>query len=568
MLLVANRERKRAMDGVAALTFKIASEPWEFEQIHRLNYKTFVDEIPQHPSNERQVLVDRFHDENVYAICLRGREVVGMMALRCKRPFSLDQKVPDLDRYLPAGRSHVAEIRLLATEKDRRGGRVFMGLMVASARYLVQHGYDMAVISGTTRQLRLYRHMGFESFGPLIGTPGAMYQPMYLTRERFEEATRTLQVSLENEGGDPGEVRTGGRTVSFLPGPVDMTPEVREAFAAAPVSHRAKSFLRDFRQTQGALRTLVKARHVQILTGSGTLANDVVGAHLSMEESRGLILSNGEFGDRLVDHARRMRLDFLQWGVPWGDVFDPAEVQAVIDSDRSIGWVWAVHSETSTGVLNDLDGLKALCARRGLKLAMDCISSIGTMAVDLSGVHLASGVSGKGLRGYPGLGLVFHDRAIKPASDRLPRYLDLGYYAEKNGVPFTVCSNLLYALKMAVEQVGLERFAEIEEHAARVRAALAEIGLRVIAPAAHASPAVITIALPAEVSAVRVGDALAAAGVLLSYRSDYLLERNWVQICLMGQYDQATVDRVSSMLGRAAGRGKQLAGQALATLAV
>ena len=553
------------MDGVCALTFKIASEPWEFEQIHRLNYKTFVDEIPQHPSNEHQILVDRFHEENVYAVCLRGRELVGMMALRCQRPFSLDQKVPELDRYLPAGRSKVAEIRLLATEKDRRGGRVFAGLMVASARYLVQQGYDMAVISGTTRQLRLYRHMGFVPFGPLIGTPGAMYQPMYLTRERFEEATRTLEISLENEGGAPGEQARGGQAVSFLPGPVDLTAEVREAFVAAPVSHRSKSFLRDFRQTQETLRNLVNARHVQIMTGSGTLANDVVGAHLSLEEARGLILSNGEFGDRLIDHARRMRLDFLELRVPWGEIFDLADVQSTIDSQRALGWVWAVHCETSTGVLNDLEGLKSLCEGRGLKLAMDCISSIGTMPVDLSGIDLASGVSGKGLRGYPGLGLVFHDRAMESASDRLPRYLDLGYYAEKEGVPFTVCSNLLYALKKAVDQVQPgERFSEIEEHSARVRAGLTRMGLGVVAPASHASPAVLTIALPAEVSAVRVGDALANAGVLLSYRSDYLLERNWVQICLMGQYDQATVDRVLAMLERFAGSRQRASGQSLA----
>src|SRR4051812_38902938 len=93
-------ERNPAMDDVEALTFKIASEPAEFEQIHRLNYKTFVEEIPQHPSNERGVLVDRFHDETTYAVCKRGGEVIGMMALRCQRPFSLDQKLGNLDQYL------------------------------------------------------------------------------------------------------------------------------------------------------------------------------------------------------------------------------------------------------------------------------------------------------------------------------------------------------------------------------------------------------------------------------------------------------------------------------------
>jgi len=60
---------------------------------------------------------------------------------------------------------------------------------------------------------------------------------------------------------------------------------------------------------------------VQILSGSGTLANDVVAARLSLlEGSRGLILSNGEFGDRLLDHARRARLNFATLRLPWGGV--------------------------------------------------------------------------------------------------------------------------------------------------------------------------------------------------------------------------------------------------------
>ena len=45
----------------SSLRFKIASEANEFEQIHRLNYKTFVEEIPQHATNQEHVLIDKFH---------------------------------------------------------------------------------------------------------------------------------------------------------------------------------------------------------------------------------------------------------------------------------------------------------------------------------------------------------------------------------------------------------------------------------------------------------------------------------------------------------------------------
>ena len=73
--------------------FKIATEDWEFEQIHRLNYETFVEEIPEHVASASRRLVDRFHDENTYAIGLDNRRLVGMLAIRGRRPFSLDLKL-------------------------------------------------------------------------------------------------------------------------------------------------------------------------------------------------------------------------------------------------------------------------------------------------------------------------------------------------------------------------------------------------------------------------------------------------------------------------------------------
>src|SRR5687767_6397184 len=96
----------------APLRYKVASEPAEFEQIHRLNYQTFVEEIPQHPPNPERCLVDRFHPENTYLIVLAGEALVGMLAMRDQRPFSLDAKLPVLDSYLPPHRS-VCELRLL-----------------------------------------------------------------------------------------------------------------------------------------------------------------------------------------------------------------------------------------------------------------------------------------------------------------------------------------------------------------------------------------------------------------------------------------------------------------------
>jgi len=180
------------MSSRESLVFKIAAEDWEFEQIHRLNYRTFVEEIPQHRATPTQMLVDKFHAQNTYLICLAEQELAGMLAVRGSRPFSLDQKIRDLDQHLPSGRK-ICEIRLLAIEKKFRGARsgwVLAGILALLWRHSVMSGYDLAIISGTTRQMKLYRHLGIIRFGPCVGTSEAPFQPMYLTMESFEVTAR------------------------------------------------------------------------------------------------------------------------------------------------------------------------------------------------------------------------------------------------------------------------------------------------------------------------------------------------------------------------------------------
>ena len=167
------------------MRYKIAQEAWEFEAIHELNYRTFVEEIPQH-RGEGGRLVDKFHSENTYFIAMEGDRLIGMVAQRARRPFSLDAKIPNLNEYLPADRS-VCEMRLLAIDKGYRRGQVFRALMENSLRHGMALGYEVAIISATTRQLKLYAHLGFVPFGPVVGTVEASFQPMLLTREALQQ---------------------------------------------------------------------------------------------------------------------------------------------------------------------------------------------------------------------------------------------------------------------------------------------------------------------------------------------------------------------------------------------
>ena len=190
-------------------TFKVADQPWEFEQINALNYETFVEEIPQHAVNSSRTLTDKFHNENTYLICIHNRHVLAMLAVRNRRPFSLDKKLDNIDAYLPTNQSP-CEIRLLAARKSIRNSRIIRSLLAETVHYCQQQKYDLALISGVLEQLKLYRHLGFVPFGPVVGSGRASFQPMYLTVEAHAASKSSF-------------IQKGDASVNPLPGPVETS---------------------------------------------------------------------------------------------------------------------------------------------------------------------------------------------------------------------------------------------------------------------------------------------------------------------------------------------------------
>jgi len=522
--------------GDLSLSYKIANETAEFEQIYQLNYETFVDEIPQHSINSEQRLVDRYDQENTYVIAKDGKEVVGMIAIRGNRPFSLDGKMADLDDYLPQD-AKPCEIRLLAVKKDYRNSYVFFKLCDLLVSHCLNHEYNMALISGVERQIKLYKRIGFVAFGEMTGIGEAKFQPMYLTREQFEKSSKVFQRLMERKAA----IANGG---TFLPGPVSMAPNVSLAISQPPISHRSQRFKNEMFEVKNELCRLVHANYAQVMVGTGTLANDIVAAQIQKLPGKGVILVNGEFGCRLVDHASRFKLDFYIWEKPWNTEINLHEVEGYIQDHPEIKWLWTVHCETSTGYLYDLERIQALCTKHGIELCVDACSSIGIVPVQLSAVYLAATVSGKGLGSYPGLAIVFHREPVFPDSN-IPRYLDLGMYHCSESIPYTHSSNLIKAL---YESIKMTNPAKAKRLADFVRQQLIDAGFNVLGNENY-SPGIITLKVSEGISSRSIGDQLKEKGFFLSYESDYLIKRNWVQIALMGFHtEQACMQMVQSLV--------------------
>lgn len=504
----------------ASYTFKVACEPWEFEQIKALNYETFVEEIPQHAANAQRILTDAFHEENTYLICVRDRQVLAMLAVRGKRPFSLDKKLDNLDAYLPSGRSP-CEVRLLAARHSIRNSRIVRGLLAETVTYCLRHRYNLALISGLLEQVKLYTHLGFVPFGPVVGNGRARFQPMYLTTEAHAAANLSF---LQDHDGP----------VNLLPGPVSVSASVRRSLAEMTLSHRSRDYLQLHQDTQNRLKQLVGANHVQIFTGSGTLANEVIAGQLSLLPGKGLILSNGEFGERLIRQAQSFGLAFEAFSLPCGHPYEATPLHQVIRRTSGLHWLWAVCSESSTGMLNDPDTLRTIAKEHGLHLCLDCISAIGNTPINLQDIYLASACSSKGLSSIAGLAMVFYNHTLMPPNRPLSAYLDLFAYEKADGVPFTIPSNLVGALETALKECNfMQRFTRIAAQDSWLRRRLNHLNLTPLVTGPQACPGILTLPLDKTLCSRQIGDRLKEAGFLISYESRYLLEKNWIQICLM-----------------------------------
>ncbi len=508
------------------LTFKIASEAWEFEAIHRLNYQTFVEEIPQHGINQEKKLIDKFHQHNIYIICLQGKNLLGMLSVNDRRPFSLDNKLVNIESYLPNFQS-ICEIRLLSVVSQNRHSAVLSGIFKKLFEFVLHKGYDLGVISGITKQIKLYQHIGFKAFGPLVSSQDTQFQPMCITfkrainfKKRFKSLNKNQMIS------------------NYLPGPVSISENVMKTYSQRPVSHRNSSFMNDFANLQEQLRQRLNTKEVYIATGGGTFANDLIAAQLSQLSGRGIILVSGEFGRRLENHARRVNLDYEVFVADDGLAFTQDLLKQIENNNHAYRWLWMVHCETSTGVLNDLDLIQKWCQQQKILLCLDSISTVGSCTVDLTGVYLASATSGKGIGSLPGLALIFSNGIINESDYLLPCCFDLSHYAGAQGVPYTISSNAVYGLIAALKRDWNAHFDQVKKWSDDFRAKANTIGLKILADKNVRAPHITTIVLPKEVSSLKLGEAMLSAGILVSYNSSYLLKNNWIQICFMGDCQQ------------------------------
>jgi alanine-glyoxylate transaminase / serine-glyoxylate transaminase / serine-pyruvate transaminase len=285
------------------------------------------------------------------------------------------------------------------------------------------------------------------------------------------------------------------------PGPSNVDERVLRAMSAPVVGYFDPSMLEIAEEIHRLLNlgfgTANRATFPVSATGSGGMEASLI--NLIEPGDKVAIGYNGFFGDRMVQIVERCGGVPLKVEADWGRPIFPEQFEETLKRERPVKIVALVHAETSTGVLQPLDGLRALCDSFGALLLVDAVTSLAghPIQVDRYGVDACYSATQKALNAPPGLApLTLSERAVEAIRGRKRKvqsyYLDVALFEQYWGTnkfyhhtpPVSFYYAILEALHI-VEEEGLE--ARFERH--RVNSLALVAGLEAMGLTMHVEPA-------------------------------------------------------------------------------
>jgi alanine-glyoxylate transaminase / serine-glyoxylate transaminase / serine-pyruvate transaminase len=273
----------------------------------------------------------------------------------------------------------------------------------------------------------------------------------------------------------------------FGPGPSLVAPRVYEAMGQPVVGHLDPFFFKtvdEVRDLLGYAFSTANPFNIAV-SGTGSSGMEAAVANFAEPGRKFALLTNGFFGDRIGEMARRQGAEVVKLAKNWGEPYDPQEAREFIRRERP-AVVAFVQAETSTGMFNQAKPICDAAHEVDALVIADCVTSLGGMPVliDDNGIDIAYSCSQKGLGCPPGLAPM----TVSPrAWDRLKSrtapvqswYLDLQlletfYFGHK--YHHTASATMFYALREGlalVKEEGIEN--RWERHRRNHRAFVAGI---------------------------------------------------------------------------------------------
>ncbi len=280
----------------------------------------------------------------------------------------------------------------------------------------------------------------------------------------------------------------------FTPGPTKVPGAVLNAVGQQVLHHRSPEFSEKVRHVQDELGRLLQTHNDTLLfTCSGTGMMEAAVANLLSKGEKAVCVNGGLFGARWADICRVYGVEVVDVVLEWGKSIGPEELAKVLDEHPDAKVVFVIHSETSTGSLNDIRALAKVVEGHDAVMAVDATSSVGVheIRMDEWAIDLIVAGTQKALMTPPGLAFVaLNGRAwsLVSGSDLPKFYFDFTKtwkrLQKKGQTPFTTAVSLVYGLEVALAMMETEGWDNVYARHQRmgdaVRAAVITLGFDVL----------------------------------------------------------------------------------------
>lgn len=303
----------------------------------------------------------------------------------------------------------------------------------------------------------------------------------------------------------------------LTPGPLSTTATVRAAMLQDSCTWDADYNLGVVEPIRRELVRLATGSEYEsdysavLLQGSGSyVVESVLGSAIGADECL-LIINNGAYGARMGEMARCLGLRHHELDCGETTRSEPAAIEAMLARHPEITHLAMVHCETTTGMLNPLDEVAALCQRCGIRLIVDAMSSFGGIPIDMGrlGIEFLISSANKCIQGVPGFGFVIARRAALTACAGHARSVSLDLHAqwqtmEQQGGKwrFTSPTHTVLAFAQALRELNEEggiaaRHQRYSENQRTLVAGMAELGFAPLLPEQWQSPIITAFYSPA-----------------------------------------------------------------------
>jgi 2-aminoethylphosphonate-pyruvate transaminase len=299
----------------------------------------------------------------------------------------------------------------------------------------------------------------------------------------------------------------------LTPGPLTTSASVKQAMLR-DFGSRDASFIALTHEVKERLTHLANGTDTHVcvpVQGSGTFAIEATLDTLLGADSKALVLINGAYGERMVkilDYQQRAHSE-LRWTED--QPVSAEQVHATLRADGALTHVLVVHCETTSGILNPVPEIAAICQALEISLIVDAMSSFGALDLDVCklGIDAVVASSNKCLEGAPGLGFAIIREAVLATCAGQAQSLSLDLYdqwqgfARNNQWRFTPPTHVLAALHQALVEHEAEggitgRGARYRHNMEILVAGMRKLGFRPLLPASLQAPIIITFHMPAQ----------------------------------------------------------------------